>query len=428
MYDDSVYAMKPGFFRSWNARRENLEKDAGLVATVLEMKADDLEDQYKRVFKVDRQNREATIYVTGPLTMNGPDAFDLFLGYTGTAYPNIRRAAEEAQAMKDAGEIDSVSVIFNSPGGSLEGVEETHKALKGISDFTTGLVSGDAASAAYWLATALKRVEPMNDTASAGSIGVLVRAFEDSGYLAMFGVEEVVITNTESPNKAPDIKTDEGKEIIRKELDAYYKVFTERVTAARPITVDGINALRGEMLVADDAIKAGLLDAPHESAEENNQSKEVQSMNADPNTQPEPTGSAPAPAEPTAAAPVDEKAGAINAERERIFGLLAASGVDVPDAVSTAIQTGTGVTSFVIAQAQAKKELNKQSLEQQRLLRADNPDFQPGEMPILPQQGSQLSDDPDLVTGKKGEPAIKASDKEKLDGMIEKEVKRHRRK
>lgn len=415
MFDDTIYAMKPGFFRNWNARRENMEKDAGLVAQILDMKADDLDDQYKRVFKVNAKERSAIIYVTGPLTMQGPDALDLFLGYSGTAYPNIQRAAAEAAQLQEAGDIDSVSVIFNSPGGSLNGVEETYKSLKKISGFSVGLVSGDAASAAYWLATALDRVEPMNDTASVGSIGVVVRTFDESGYLAMFGVEEVVITNTESPNKAPDIGSEEGKEIIRKELDAYYKVFAERVTTARSITLDEINALRGEMLVAADAIKVGLLDSPHDSADDNSNEEEVSTMSSNQNQEPVTMPEIDA---PEITQSIDHAEEAVKAERQRIAGLLAVAGLDMPSAVSTAIETGADVTTFALAQRDAKKEIDKAALAQQRLLRAENPDFKPGEMPDLPQQGSQLSTDPE---------SIEPSGKQKLDEMIQKEVKRHRR-
>src|SRR5690606_16039894 len=96
------YAMKPAFFGKYLARREALQTDAGRTDALMNMKADSLEDQYKRVWKT--EGKTGTITINGPLSPEGPDDLDILLGYGGTAYKNIERAARDARAAHDTGE------------------------------------------------------------------------------------------------------------------------------------------------------------------------------------------------------------------------------------------------------------------------------------------------------------------------------------
>lgn len=367
------YAMKPSFFGKWIAKREAVHRDAGLMDRVLQTQVDDLDAQYKRVWKVDGDT--GTIVINGPLSPDGPDAIEVMMGYGGTAYKNIIKAAADARAAYDSEEVKQVRVVFNSPGGSLDGLDQAYQALTGIADFATGYNAGDAASAAYWLATALPRLEPLTPTAAAGSIGVVVTVHDWSGYLDQWGVKEVTITNTESPNKRPNVLTDEGVAVIRKELDGYYDVFTDRVTATRPLTREAIDALKGEMLISKRAVEYGLMDAPladtAKADKTNNESKGGVTMDTQIIEQ---TAAIADPVEKTVATP--EVKVDLKTERSRIMGLLKVSGSSVSSEVLAAIETGTDVGTYAVAKAEAeaasvasKEKTEREEVEAARKLR-----------------------------------------------------------
>lgn len=345
------YAMKPSFFGKWIAKREAVHRDAGLMDRVLQTQVDDLDAQYKRVWKVDGDT--GTIIINGPLSPDGPDAIEVMMGYGGTAYKNIVKAAADARAAYDAEEIKQVRVVFNSPGGSLDGLDQAYQALTGIADIAIGYNAGDAASAAYWLATALPRLEPLTPTAAAGSIGVVATIQDWSGYLDQWGVKEVTITNTDSPNKRPDVLTPEGVEIIRKELDGYYDVFVDRVTATRPVTREAIDALKGEMLISKRAVAYGLMDAPLADTatadKTNNEFKGGVTMDTLKGEVTAQTADQIATAVATPEVKVDLKT-----ERTRIMGLLKVSGSPVSAEVLTAIETGVDVGAYAVAKAEAE--------------------------------------------------------------------------
>jgi capsid assembly protease len=245
-----------------------------------------------------------------------------------------------------------VRVVFNSPGGSLDGLDQAYQALTGIANIATGYNAGDAASAAYWLACAIPRLEPLTPTAAAGSIGVVATMQDYSGYLDQWGVKEVTITNTESPNKRPNVLTEEGIAVIRKELDGYYDVFTDRVTATRPLTREAIDALKGEMLISKRAVAYGLMDAPlADTATADNTKNEFEggvtmdTLNAEMTAQ---TADQIATAVSTPEIKTDLKT-----ERTRIIGLLKVSGSPVSAEVLTAIETGVDVGAYAVAKAEA---------------------------------------------------------------------------
>jgi ClpP class serine protease len=161
---------------------------------------------------------------------------------------------------------------MNTPGGGVDGCDATFQAMWQLSQthdveiHNMGLI----ASAGEWLASAGHRVIAKTPVAMQGSIGVVLNTFDFTGMLENIGIEEIVITNFESPDKIPDLKTEKGKEIVIEELNAIHDVFVDRVlqgrkrasaAGAKKISRDDINGLKGRVLVAQKAIEIGLTDS-----------------------------------------------------------------------------------------------------------------------------------------------------------------------
>ena len=254
-------AIKPQFLskyiRKYDAILENPPKNAGLADEMAGFNQGIIDDQYKHVLRINGDI--ATIHLYGPMSEDGPDWIDLYLGYNGVAYKNLIRASEEI-LKNDA--IKQVYINSNTPGGNIDGLDAAYQslALLAAKRPITAINKGMIASAGVWYTSAAQKIIASTPSAMIGSIGVVIDTFDWTGYYDSFGVKEITITNTDSPNKRPDLLTDEGKNIYIKELNALYSVFVDRVTNRNTIGIDAIKALKGEMIIASEAVKIGLMD------------------------------------------------------------------------------------------------------------------------------------------------------------------------
>jgi len=361
---NEFYCIKPSFLQKRMSKRAMTENQASIMGYVLKEKADDLEAQYPRVFKLN--GREAIINIQGPLSPDGPDAIDVYLGFGGTAYKNISRAAKEARELYDSGRIDNVVVKINSPGGIVDGLDQAYQDLQTIRSIGIVRNEGLIASAAVWLACAFDKIIPGTDSAQIGSIGVVVDYYDADGFYESNGFDHVIITNTESPDKRPDTKTEEGIDVVRKELDELYNVFVSKVTAARPITKTQIDALRGAVVIASRAVELGLMDEQPDPARSGEAKKEDEKEERKTDMENE-----------KESAKTEELTPSVDAgaeERKRLYGLMTVAGITVSDDLKTAIETGVSVGDYAIMSMQAKKEQEKAEVEAARKARAVNAD------------------------------------------------------
>jgi ClpP class serine protease len=115
-------------------------------------------------------------------------------------------------------------------------------------------VYGNAASAAYWIASAADEII-VGATGMVGSIGVVMsgRKMEDG---------EWELVNSDSPNKRPDPDTTEGKAELRRMLNGLADVFVETVARNRNTTPEAVTKDfgRGGMMLPKDALKVGMID------------------------------------------------------------------------------------------------------------------------------------------------------------------------
>jgi ClpP class serine protease len=195
----------------------------------------------------------ATIAVEGVLTKK-PDFWAKYFLGGNTTYSSIRNALAFAAHSADIGEI-----VFSvdSPGGSAEGLIELLDAIGQVRQFggkEMRTKADNAQSAAYGIAAATGKIEARHRGATFGSIGTAVSMYVPSNV--------VTLTNTDSPDKRPDVTTPEGKAVIVRYLDQVNHEFVSQIAQGRGVSLshvaDGYG--RGASMTAGEAHRLGLID------------------------------------------------------------------------------------------------------------------------------------------------------------------------
>lgn len=199
---------------------------------------------------LNKQTTVAVITIDGVLTEK-PDFIAQIFGFGNTTYAEISDALLFA---RDNDDIDSIQLNINSPGGEVAGLFSTLDILSSIDKPVTALVGNMAASSAYAIAAQANKIIANNRAAMVGSIGVVATM--------LISDKVVSIASTNAPDKRPDVTTDEGKAVVRKNLDAIETLFIESIATGRKTTIDDVknNFGRGAMLLADDAKTKNMLD------------------------------------------------------------------------------------------------------------------------------------------------------------------------
>lgn len=195
----------------------------------------------------------AIIDVYGPIARRA----SLFSEISGGT--SIDFLARDVTVALDSPAVSSLLFVFDSPGGEVTGVSELAAALYAARGRKPmhAYVDGMACSAAYWLASACDAITT-NDTALLGSIGV-VMAMPDP---TKTNVKEIEIVSSQSPNKRPDVTSEQGRGQIQTMLDHLADVFISSVAIHRGVTAETVLADfgAGGVFVGAHAVVAGLAD------------------------------------------------------------------------------------------------------------------------------------------------------------------------
>lgn len=194
---------------------------------------------------------DAEIVVEGVLTKRR----ELFYAYWGggsCTYNDIRAALALAESDPT---VKRAVLRVDSPGGQVAGLLETINAIEAFSKPIVARCTM-ACSAAYALAAACDRIEAENDASEFGCLGVAVT------YLYWANETEVTLTNTDSPEKRPDPRTEEGRASIVRYLDATNEWFIKAIARGRETKPEAVteNYGRGATLLAADAKRRGMID------------------------------------------------------------------------------------------------------------------------------------------------------------------------
>jgi len=207
---------------------------------------------------VDISGGKARINVKGVLTKT-PSVLAMIFGGGNTTYSEIISAIKKADA--DAS-VSETLLLIDSPGGHFDGMIDALDAVKNAEKPVTAVALGMATSAAYALGAQAKKFLAGSRASLAGSIGVASEFFVSDNRIS--------IASTKAPKKRPDVQTEAGRAIVREELDALHDLFVDTIARGRGVTADKINSDfgQGATLLADEAIKRGMLDGYYDDEEE----------------------------------------------------------------------------------------------------------------------------------------------------------------
>lgn len=190
---------------------------------------------------------------------------DRWLDYWEVSYTSYAGLIKELSEAEVSNKVNDVQLWVNSGGGAVEGIIDVLKVLKDYSKPIISLNYGQMDSGGYFIPAMTDKIYAINELSEFGSIGV--------AYDALWNESRISITNRDSEAKRPDLGTDEGKDIVRDELDEIYNVFLPLLAEGRGVSVDEIkkNYGAGRVYLAEKAIKIGMADGYYEDIQVNNQ-------------------------------------------------------------------------------------------------------------------------------------------------------------
>lgn len=193
---------------------------------------------------------KAQIDVRGVLTKT-PSIMARIFGGGNTTYTELEAAIVSADADDT---IDEIIMAVDSPGGSVDGLFELIAAMQAVKT-PIRVEASKAVSAAYAIVAQAGSVAATGPAAQFGSIGIVLDAY--------LSENKVSITSSKAPKKRPDLSTEEGRAVIREELDALHDLFVEAIADGRGVSADNVNAKFGEgaTLLAGEALKRGMIDS-----------------------------------------------------------------------------------------------------------------------------------------------------------------------
>ncbi len=260
-----------------------------------------------------------------------------FFGVTHTGYNDIGSAISAAN---DDDSVSSITLNIDSGGGSIKGLSELIDVMRTSDKPINADIYSICASAAYWIASQADAIKVYGRASMVGSVGVAVDMF-------VFD-QEISIANTDSPEKRPDVRTEEGRMMVQKELDQLASLFFSDVADGRNTTVERVKADfgKGGMLLPEEAKRVGMVDSVElstaarqsGSGNNNNNDDEVNTMDINKLKADHPDVYAQA-----------VQVG-VDKERDRVTAhLVLADKCSAFDIASEAIQAGSGMTDTLQA-------------------------------------------------------------------------------
>lgn len=189
------------------------------------------------------------------------------VGMMGEASGGVGTEALGARldALMNDREVKSIVMVFDSPGGSVYGVQELGDKIRGYraAKKIVGVADSVAASAAYWL---LSQTAEVNVTPSGqvGSIGVIIAHEDWSAAMEQAGVKVSYITSSAyKAEGAPEFPlSDEARADLQAKVNHYHSAFVGAIAKGRGVTEHKVSTGYGEgrMVTAQDAVDRGMAD------------------------------------------------------------------------------------------------------------------------------------------------------------------------
>ena len=176
------------------------------------------------------------------------------------SYEEISRDLHLAQA--DPG-VRSIVLDIDSPGGLASGCGDCAALIRASGPKPVeAFVGGMAASAAYYLASASRRIT-VGSATMLGSIGTVIEYVDLEPMFEKMGARIIRVVADQSPNKRLDPESAEGQAEMKALVNASAAEFVADVAKGRGISEEAVMANYGQGLVFDgmEAIRRGMADA-----------------------------------------------------------------------------------------------------------------------------------------------------------------------
>lgn len=168
-------------------------------------------------------------------------------------------------SLMDDKDVRAILLDVNSPGGSVYGLDELHAQMmesRGRKPVVAH-VSPLAASAAYWIASAVDHIA-IDPGAEAGSLGVFAIHQERSEQEANEGIKTTVLRSRKfkAEGNPHEPLTDDARTAMQERIDEADARFYAAVAAGRGKPVKTIESGygQGRLLSAKDALRVGMVD------------------------------------------------------------------------------------------------------------------------------------------------------------------------
>jgi capsid assembly protease len=208
-------------------------------------------ERLARTGSVQLRGDVAVVPIVGPIFRYA----NFFTAISGAT--SIEDTALDFRAAVDDPRVRAIVLSIDSPGGSVAGISDFAKQVRAAATTKTvvAFVDGQAASAAFWIATAAPWLA-ISDSAIVGSVGVVagIRVADDKDF--------VEIVSSQSPDKRPNLRTDEGRAVVQRTIDSLAQVFINAVADYRQVSAATVvkSFGAGGVKVGRDAIKANMAD------------------------------------------------------------------------------------------------------------------------------------------------------------------------
>ena len=193
----------------------------------------------------------AVIPVVGPLFRYA----NIFTAISGASSYEV--LAKDFTSALENPDVHSIILDIDSPGGEVNGCAEFASMIfeaRGKKPIIA-YASGDAASGAYWIASACDQIIA-SETSMLGSIGVVAvyRGSKDESVLE--------IVSSQSPYKRLDPSSKDGKSRLQSRIDDLATVFIESIAKHRGVDPPTVikNFGGGDVFIGKNAINSGLAD------------------------------------------------------------------------------------------------------------------------------------------------------------------------
>ena len=178
-------------------------------------------------------------------------------GYAGTR--DVQNAFIAAEQDDD---IKTILWVLDTPGGSVDGLQELNAVVKATSKPVIAQVDGMLASAGYYLASAADKIYAAPDNL-VGSIGVRTYMMDSSEYYKDMGVKIIPVDTGEFKSaglQGTEI-TDAQVADVQRIVDGYFEQFLQVIEAGRGMDRKSVDAVAdGRVFFAAEAMQKGLID------------------------------------------------------------------------------------------------------------------------------------------------------------------------